>query len=597
MIYAGLIHWNGVPDSAQNLSAVIQSYTNTSPAVINRRFLTLVHGKLTPTQDMDDIWENKSSIAIGRLFDKTKNTSFEKKDFKNLSARSKEEVLKKVWGKYVYIQSNNDCTYFDIVIDAAGQLPFFYYVFPNGDILFSSDIEILFKVLGQKPEYNWTYLCSYLIYGNSSAVQTPFQNISELPPACCLKITKDDRKTEQFWNHISSYKKQEIQEKGATNVLQDTLKPWIEPYKNICVSLSGGLDSSSLMYCLKDIVRKDQTLKALNYFHSSIKSSNELEHARKVCEENSIELIELDAVDCLPFDAPRKQRSLNPNKPFPGLINLKWLDVISDHIPSHDSCTFLSGHGSDHIFMRPPSKKSVADYILEKGFSGSKLQFDNITQFYRDSLFPILKENAISLVSYALSRRLNKRHPKNIQDELPEWMTQTLRQKTSSDFVHPVYEALPGKILPGKYVQIDMLYEGLASIHMEMDTVNPLFYPFLYEPVVEFALSFPTYELFHNGYDRYPLRQSINERFKTETVWRRDKSQTTGVFQLGVKKNLKEVLELCLEGQFVKQGLIDKEGLQETIMLIGNGDINYLWPFMHLASAEIFLKYWDEKIF
>lgn len=595
MIYVGLIHWNG-SDHSQDLRSVLEFYTKTPPTVIHKNSLTLVYGKLFPTQDVDEVWENDNSLIMGRVFDKAKKTAFGKKDFKNLSSLNKEEFFEKIWGKYVYIEANKMSSHFNVVIDSTGQLPFFYYVYPNGNVLFSSDIDVLFKVLKKKPEYNWTYLCSYLIYSNSSAIQTPFKDIYELPPGCCLRITKHEKTTSPFWNPLRSYKKQEIQERGATNVLQDTLKPWIEPYKNICVSLSGGLDSSSLVYCLKDIVREDQTLKALNYFHSSVKSSNEVIHARKVCEETGIELIELDASACLPFDELRKKEIIRPNKPFPGLISLKWLEVISEHVPSTASSTFFSGHGSDHIFMRPPSKKSVSDYILEKGLKGSKTQLNNIAQFYRDSLFPILKENALSLVSYALSRRLHKRHPKNTQEKLPNWMLQTLRQKASSNFSNPIYEALPKKSLPGKYEQIDMFYEGLASIHVEMDKINPIVYPFLYEPVVEFALSFPTHELFHKGYDRYPLRQSISECFKTETVWRRDKSQTTGIIQLGIKKNLDKILELCLEGQFVKQGLVDKEGLRETIMLIGNGDTNYMWPFMHLASTEIFLKMWDEKV-
>jgi asparagine synthase (glutamine-hydrolysing) len=592
MIYVGLIHWNCASDGAQDLCSTIASYTKTPPIVINKKSLTLVYGKLSSVQDVDEVWESENSLVVGRIFDKANKTSVEKKDFKNSSSLSKEEILEKIWGKYVYIEVNKENSQFDIVIDSTGQIPCFYYTFPNGDLLFSSDIEVLLKALARKLEYNWTYLCSYLVYSNSSAVQTPFQNIFEIPPACCLKITKNERKTTLFWNPLSTYKKQDIQNKDAADVLQDTLKPWIEPYKNICVSLSGGLDSSSLVYCLKNIVKKDQALSALNYFHSSIQSSNEVIYARKVCEETGIELIELDASDCLPFDAPCKNRLLGPNKPFPGLISLKWLEIVSDHIPSTDSCTFLSGHGSDHIFMRPPSRKSISDYILEKGLKGSKTQLNNITQFYRDSLFPILKENVISLSSYALSRRLNKRHHKNTQDELPPWMTRTLHQKTSTSFVHPIYEILPQKILPGKYAQIDAFYEGLASIHMEMDTA----YPFLYEPVVEFALSFSTYELFNQGYDRYPLRQSISEKFRTETVWRRDKSATTGIFQLGVKKNLEDILDLCLEGQCVKQGIVNKDSLRETIILIGNGDINHMWPFIHLASIEIFLRYWNEKV-
>jgi asparagine synthase (glutamine-hydrolysing) len=247
--------------------------------------------------------------------------------------------------------------------------------------------------------------------------------------------------------------------------------------------------------------------------------------------------------------------------------------------------------------MRSLPKKSVSDYLLEKGLKGSKEKLKNITQFYRDPLFSIIKENAMSLGLYFFSSRLRKRHSKNNKKEAPDWIKQEVYQKASSDFIHPIYEHLPDQVLPGKYEQIDALYEGLASIHVEMNQVNPTYYPFLYEPVVEFALSLPTYSLFNKGYDRYPLRKAVSDHFKTETIWRRDKSHTTGLFQLGIKKNLEYVLDICLEGQFVKQGLIDREGLYKTIMLIGNGDIKHMWHFANIASVEIFLKHWEEKSF
>jgi asparagine synthase (glutamine-hydrolysing) len=594
MIYAGLIHLNQTPERNDQLKSALESFTKAAPTVIRKNFLTLYYGKLSKRQDMDEVWENDSSILMGRIFDKTKHCSFKKKDFKSLSHLAKEEVLERVWGKYVYFKVDNTNLQLDVILDSTGQLPFFYYIFPNGHVLFSSDIEIIFKVLGQKPEYNWAYLCSYLVYGNSSAIQTPFKNIFELPPACCLKITKSERKTIPFWNPLRSYKTSTLQEKDAVEVLQVTLKPWIEPYQNIIVSLSGGLDSSSLVYCLKDLVKKNQTLKAINYFHSQIQTSNEFSYAQRVCGEAGIDLIGIDISGALPFDIPQKKQPLRPNKPFPGSSSLRWTETIMDHLPIDESSVFISGHGSDHIFMRPPSKKSMADYILERGLKEFKNQLKNVARFYRDSLFSILRENAADLGSHFLSRRLDKRNPKNAHGEIPHWIKQEVNQTISSEFVHPIYEHLPLSVLPGKYVQIDALYEGLASIHMEMDPVNPTSYPFLYEPVVEFALSFSTYELFEKGYDRYPLRKAVSDCFKTETVWRRDKSQTTGIFQLGIKQNLEYVLDICLNGYFAKQGFVDREGLKKTITLIGNGDVKDMWPFMHLASVEIFLRYWDE---
>jgi asparagine synthase (glutamine-hydrolysing) len=604
MIYVGFIYFEdankNIADRENALLTSLSVYTQTPPTAIRKNSLTLCYGKLSNKHDMDGVWENSSSVLLGRIFDKARECSYGTKDFKNLSPLNKEQALEKIWGKYVYIKNDREMAQFEIVVDYSGKLPFFYYPFSDGNVLFASDIEIIFKVLAQeahsqKPEYNWTYLCSYLVYGDSCAIQTPFKNIYELPPACCLTITKTEKKIKTFVDPLDSYQTTISHERDAVSVLQATLKPWIEPYKNICVSLSGGLDSSSLVYCLNNIKREDQELSALNYSHSSVKSSNELIHARKVCEETGIELIEIDASSSLPFDPFHKRYPLKPNKPFSGLITLRALENISDHVPSTGPCTFLSGHGSDHIFMYPPSKKALSDYILEIGLKGSKGQLKNIVQFYRDSLFSILKINAMSLGSHFLSWRKDKRNPKNTQDETPDWVKETLRQKASPNFVHPIYETLSRQIPPGKYDQIDALYEGLASIHMEMDTVHPTDYPFLCEPVVEFALSFPTYDLLDKGYDRYPLRKAVSDYFKTEAIWRRDKSQTTGLFQLGVKKNLENVLDICMNGQFVKQQLIDRERLHKTIMLISFGDINHMWPFIHITSIEMFLKFWEEK--
>lgn len=597
MIYVGYLNFGSLAFNEENLTKAIGAFSQDAPQVIRKKGFVIAYGKISTTHDRDQIWENNSSLMIGRVFDKDHTCALQTEIFHKMSSLNKEDTLKKVWGKYVYLHSNAQASQVEIVVDSTGQLPFFYCPLPDGNLLFSSDLEVLFKALGKRPDFNWEYLCSYMIYGNSSAILTPFQNVFELPPACSLSVTKSERKTLPFWNPLESYKNPEVKNKEAVNVLQNTLKPWVQDYKNICVSLSGGLDSSSLVYCLKNIVTKDQNLFALNYFHSQVKSSNELLHAQKVCQETGIELIEVDASNCLPFDLSHKKHPLKPNKPFPGLVSLKWLDVIQDHIPITDPFTFISGHGSDHIFMRPPSKKSTADYLLEKGLKGYKSQLESVAHFYRDPLYTIFKENADSLWSHLCALRPNKRDITKPADETPGWVKEGIRQNTTSAFIHPIYAQLSKKILPGKYDQVDAVYEGLASIHMSMESqIDPTFYPFLYEPVMEFALSFPTYELFKEGYDRYPLRKSVSDKFKTETVWRRDKSQTTGLFQLGMKRNLDHVLDLCLDGHFVKQGLIEKEGLQNTINLISNGDIKHMWPIMHLASTELFLRYWDEKL-
>lgn len=328
MIYAGILNSKFSKISEGKLIKAVGSFTQGSPSILQKGELILCYGKLSNDQDMDEVLENDSAILMGRVFDKNNSIALKEESFKDLHLLKKEEFLSRVWGKYVYIKSANKADHFEIILDPTGQLPFFYYLLSDGSILFSSDIEIICKILAQKPDYNWEYLCSYMVYGNSSSVQTPFKGVFEVPPACCLQVTGDKRQTTPFWNPLESYNDLKEKKENAVNVLQKTLKPWVDPYKNIVVSLSGGLDSSSLVYCLKDILEPQQTLKAINYFHSEIKSSNELVHARKVCEETKIELIEIDVSACLPFDLYKNKNSLKANKPFPGMISQRWIDII-----------------------------------------------------------------------------------------------------------------------------------------------------------------------------------------------------------------------------------------------------------------------------
>ncbi len=594
MIYVGIINFGDENHVKYDLVSLLNPYLEEYSTLVKKPFLTLCYGKLSNVQDMDDVWEDTSSITLGRVFDKLQQCSLSKEQFKELSYLDTKDKLEKIWGKYIYINRKNYFE-FEIVIDSTGQLPFFYHVLSNGNILFSSEIDLIFKVIGQKHEYNWAYLCSYLIYGPSSATQTPFQNIYELPPGCHLILTKNEQETRPFWNPLSSYQCSDKTQGNAVEILQTTLKPWITPYKNIYVSLSGGVDSSALVYSLKDIIRENQKLCALNYFHSSIKSSNELTHARRVCKETGIHLIEVDISNTLPFDPSVKKNIFRPNKPFSGLVSEQLVDNVFQHLDVEESYTFLSGNGSDHIFMRPPSKKYLADYLLENGLKGSIAHLKTLSQFYRDPFLSILKENAISLVSYFFSKRYCKRDLKTMKKESPQWINLSAYQNASFDFIHPIYDCLPAKLLPGKYEQIDALYDALSSINVEMSPLTPTYYPFLYQGVVEFALAFHTYDLCCNGYDRYPLRKAISDHFKTDTVWRRDKSQIGGVLQLGIKKNIKYILDVCLEGHLIKQKFIDKEGLYKTIMQIANGNITGIRSFMNIVCIELFLRHWEEK--
>src|SRR5690606_2965371 len=107
----------------------------------------------------------------------------------------------------------------------------------DGSILFASNIDILAQILSRKLDYNWNYLYSYLIYGNSSSVETPFQNVYEIPPACYLDVSKSKQIVKPLWDPLRPSQQKIHTSKNAVDVIKSTLKPWVAPYDTVCVSL------------------------------------------------------------------------------------------------------------------------------------------------------------------------------------------------------------------------------------------------------------------------------------------------------------------------------------------------------------------------
>src|SRR5690606_31096964 len=102
-------------------------------------------------------------------------------------------------------------------------------------------------------------------------------------------------------------------------------------------------------------------------------------------------------------------------------VSRRWMETIYEYMPSQEPFTFISGHGSDHIFMRPPTKKALSDYILNRGLKGAKEELENIARFYRDPLFSIFKENLKSITTHLLGIKKEKTYKHDKINKIPPW--------------------------------------------------------------------------------------------------------------------------------------------------------------------------------
>lgn len=589
MIVAGIIWANNNEKkySEYELKNKFDHYVQSSLSIRKDR-ITLFVGSPPSINDKDSIIQLEDTIFVGRVFHKETCKSITKNDLEDISKQEHfNDLVNDYWGKYLVFKlcANNTVK---IIRDPTGQLPLFYYSDKEGNYLFSSDIQIIFDFLGRQTHFNWAYLSSYILNGCSYSTQTPFEDINELPPGYRVTFSNKLPLLQVSWDPRLYYTKSNTR-RNLVKTISGTLKAWTENYENIGLSFSGGLDSSALLYCLKEVLEPDQKLLAYNYFNSNVQMSNELKYAKKICLDLEVELIELDFADTLAMDEPSDSLVVRPNKPSPGLLSLKQEEIIRNHLAVDSSLLLISGHGGDNVYMHPPSQNSLIDYYYECGFTGLMSKFEEIASFYRKPLLNILGNNLRALL------RIKENESKKLKN--CTWIKKELLKLASNDVDYQQNEKFLSTLaLPGKSEHIHYIKSAFPTIYLNLaDYTNPIFYPFLYQPIMEHALSIPSYELYQKGFDRYPLRKAISEHFDANTVWRRDKGQTTGMFQLAVKKNIEKIKNLCSSGQFCKMGLINKDLLFRHIDEVSNGSTKSLWPLVNIISAEMFLVYWENK--
>lgn len=586
MIVSGFI-WGKGPRNNKNiahLESISRNIMKFEYALIETKNMTLFKGK-TGLNDQDIVLHDENSTLIGRVFDKKQNEPVKKEGLKSLD---KKKIISDCWGKYLYFSFSGDDSSISIMRDPTGQLALFYCHLPNGAVLFSSELSIINDFLTGRLSINWPYMASHLLYGIQNSTQTAFEDIYELPPGYALNCKNGLTEVDVVWDPSDYIQPRVVNNDDLIDILETSLKAWHHTYDTLHVSYSGGLDSTALLYCIDKTKSKNQKINPINLYHPEIKSSDELPYAQAVCDDLGIKLTRLNMAENLPFSPTKKSVLLKPNKPFPILTHLKVLEAINDIVNEAPSSLFISGQGGDHIFMAPPPKTLLVDYIMDNGLKGAKTQLDALAQYYRTTYYQILKDNIRTLFRQKIIRGNLSPTPK-----IAPWFTKELCELGKQPFSHPILSHISSRLLAGKLEHITAIDNAFASISVEMKEHNPTYSPLLYQPAVELSLSMPTYKLLNQGYDRYPFRDAISKAYNTNHVWRRSKGETSGVLQLGMRKNMTYLRELCLEGHFARQGLINKKAIEEHLNRMASGEVLDLWSLMYIISSELFFSFYE----
>lgn len=414
--------------------------------------------------------------------------------------------------------------------DRFGEKPFYYHLNENY-FAFASEMKALFA-LGIEKKQNRKKIYNFLLYSaledalNRSS--TFYENIFQLEPSHYLVVNSEKKIIKKrYWDIDMNIRDNDITEEQAANKFRELLTLSVSRRLRSDVpvgsSLSGGLDSSSIVLLIDKMKRESRVQKT---FSARFKNFER--------DEGTFMQMVIDKANVEPhFVFPTAESAMenfakvmhHQEEPFGSTSIMAQFEVMK--LSSENNIrVLLDGQGADEILAGYPNylvtyfsqlyRMNPMRYQEEKE---SRMQLYGELPYNENAQF---KWRARHLQSYKFFSVLKKRiaplnseyflgiHPELISafhnEPNPIGKPTTLKEHLySSLMVHGLNELL-------RFADRNAMAN---SVEVRL--------PFLFHPLIEFAFTLPDEMLLKNGWTKYILRKSMENILPAEITWRKDK--------------------------------------------------------------------------
>jgi len=425
----------------------------------------------------------------------------------------KEDCLNKFNGMWSFVLYDTLEEKFFISRDRFGIKPLYYYK-DEDNFIFASEIKSILEHPSVLKRENEFYLNSYIKEGPKEYLkETAFKNIYRFDFSSYFLGTVDELlfnfQIKKFWEikpnlsveKFSLEKAKEYAEKYYL-LLEDAVRVRLRADVKIGSALSGGLDSSSIVYLVNKLLKEQRNEELQETFSSIYHTSgtqhcDESEFINEIAEflnvnSNQIEPLEKD----IPFEY-KKVIYMMENPPETTLMS-SWhtFKLVS----STNVKVTLDGQGADEQLAG--YSRYLKNYFISLSFidlfketyAFFKMPFSKRTILV--SFFVGLLSNIIGkkLTIFTVSNILKKKYPfRNLNEQLAFDLHSSL-----VTLIH---------------------YADHTSMAFSIESRMP----FMDYRLVEFLASIPSCYKMHNGWTKYIARLAFKNKLPDNIVWRKDK--------------------------------------------------------------------------
>ena len=445
--------------------------------------------------------------------------------------------------------------------DRFGEKPF-YYGFYNGDFYFASEIKALLEI-GIDKSINENLLFNYLhfdlVENPHDQKQTFYKEINKLKPSHSF-IYKGGKQIKQsrYWDIVIS-DSVDMSFSEASDRFKELLNTSIERRLRSDVkvgsSLSGGLDSSSIVALVSKLSNENATFSArFKNFSKDEGQFIEIIQNRFKTKHFNVNVQAMDLIKEL------ERLIYHQEEPFQtGSIYAQY--CVYQEAKKQGVTVMLDGQGADEFLCG--YTKDFQFYIRELiNNKPERLRINNLinmnhstntTLNFKDSL--LLRSPQTHKFVSSVAKKISNKRPKGIHpDFYAEFKNKNTPFKQFTDLKSALKHEMNNQGLE-KLLRFADKNSMAHSVEVRL--------PFLYHELVEFVFSLPSSYLLYHGWSKSILRTSMSDILPSEITYRRDKigfqaPQDSWMQNKFFKEILKDAEQSLIENKFITSDYTSK---------------------------------------
>lgn len=512
--------------------------------------------------------------------------SFSAEESRQVVASGCRSLVTACWGRYVAFARDAGMNKAYVLRDPSGGLPCYRTTFRGVEIYFSAVEDVAGLNLLQFT-IDWDFIMARVVRLFLHSRETALHEVSEVLAGEQVQIERGKVARSFAWNplHIAQtdiIEDASIAARELRRVASACIHSWAACYDRILHKLSGGLDSSIVLGCLRT-APSQPAITCLNYY-SNESNGDERGFARLAANRAGVALLERERSDAIDLeDLLHMHRSAAPTYYLGPLQTSRPEAQLAREI---EATAYFDGVGGDQLFYQAQGILAAADYLHLHGLNRRLIEVAlDAAHLDRCSIWHVMRE--------AYKKRSTRQDSAAPRSLVADGVG--ARDREHGGFTHPLFDAAspmaPGKLEQAHGLTLPCEYYDPLGAKDDPERVQPL----LSQPLVEVCLRIPTYVLTHAGWDRALARKAFGTEVPREILRRRTKGGMAEYAQGVLTRNRLLARELLLDGQLTKAGFLDRARVSEILSDRPTPIPGAASEVFDYLGIEIWLRAWSSQ--